>query len=68
MNDMKAYKIVDGTTGMKRQGVKNIRVFHGPLKLLPAAEVRVTTPPPRNISILIVMEGCQSEELQVRSQ
>jgi hypothetical protein len=39
MNDMKPYKIVEGTSDMKRKGVKNIRIFHGPLKLLPAAEV-----------------------------
>jgi hypothetical protein len=49
MNNMKPYKIVDGTTAMKREGVKNVRIFHGPLKLLPAAEVWVPlcamTPP-----------------------
>jgi hypothetical protein len=39
MKDMKPYKIVEGTSGMKRDGVKNIRIFHGPLELLPAAEV-----------------------------
>jgi hypothetical protein len=44
MSDMKAYKIVDGTTAMKRQGIKNVKVFHGPLKLLPAAEVWIMFP------------------------
>ncbi|KAF2664073.1 hypothetical protein BT63DRAFT_460373 [Microthyrium microscopicum] len=35
---MKPFKIVDGTSTMKRPGVKNIRIFHGPLNLLPADE------------------------------
>jgi hypothetical protein len=39
MTDMPAFKIVNGTTGMKRPGIKNIKIYHGPLKLLPAAEV-----------------------------
>jgi hypothetical protein len=41
MKDLTPYKIEEGTTGMKREGVKNIRIYHGPLKLLPAAEVGI---------------------------
>jgi len=37
--NMKAAKTAEGTSSMKRQGVKNIRLYHGPLKLLPAEEV-----------------------------
>ncbi|TID25758.1 hypothetical protein E2P81_ATG03546 [Venturia nashicola] len=36
--NMKATKTVEGLSAMKRQGVKNVRLYHGPLKLLPAEE------------------------------
>jgi hypothetical protein len=41
MTNVKAVKTAEGTSSMKRQGVKNIRLYHGPLKLLPAEEVRI---------------------------
>jgi hypothetical protein len=37
---MKPWKTEEIKSKMKREGVKNIRLYHGPLKLLPAAEVR----------------------------
>jgi hypothetical protein len=36
---MKPWKTQEIKSEMKREGVKNIRLYHGPLKLLPAAEV-----------------------------
>jgi hypothetical protein len=39
MKSEKPAKIVQGKTLMKREGVKNIHIFHGPYKLLPATEV-----------------------------
>lgn len=34
----KAAKTVEGVSRFKREGVKNVNVYHGPVKLLPAAE------------------------------
>jgi hypothetical protein len=39
---MKPWKVQEIKSEMKREGVKNIRIYHGPLKLLPAAEVRLS--------------------------
>jgi hypothetical protein len=40
--EMKPWKTQEIKSEMKREGVKNIRLSYGPLKLLPAAEVRLS--------------------------
>jgi hypothetical protein len=65
MQDMKPYKIEQGTSGMKREGVKNIRIYHGPLKLLPASEVGISS---LNRPNMLIFQGRQSQGYEVRPQ
>jgi hypothetical protein len=37
---MKPWKVEEIKSEMKREGVKSIKLYHGPLKLLTAADVR----------------------------
>jgi hypothetical protein len=38
--EMKPWKVEEIKSEMKREGVKSIKLYHGPLKLLTAADVR----------------------------